>query len=301
MSRLSANTLFHFTPRQYLLDKFERGFAPRYNQEFDPDLDGEFFNRHNKVHNVNLKTGEEKIEKLSHHPTYIPMVCFCDIPMSSLEFHMSVYGKYGIGLRKEWGEEQALNPVMYVNENSTFFRILSGLFMFNDITYLMTNNNVVKELKLLQDAQYPLESIINIVELLRYSRMQAVTIRDLIMGHLKPRVSKGMYRGKFENYSYYDEKEWRYVPHLTSTEIPQFVQGQLSIDQLDDLNYKVKDKAITFKADMVKYIIVEKEGDIDFVINGLRDIKRRTGKFTEEDINLLVTKIITSKQIREDF
>lgn len=297
MSKLSANTLFHFTPREYLLDKFENGFAPRYNLEFDPILDGEFFNKHYKIINLNRKNGEQTEEKLEQYPTYIPMVSFCDIPLSNLNFHMEVYSSYGLGMKKEWADDNRLNPVMYVNENSTFFTVLSGLFIASDTFHLSLSREINDELKIVQDNGHKMESTVN---MLNFYHHQHVNTKDQIVAHLKPRICKGRYKNKYENYSYYDEKEWRYVP-INAKEHPLIIERKLTVQELDVLNKRLRKTAITFSANEVKYIIVNNKVDIEFVVNGLNDIKRRTRKYSDEDIHNLTTKIITREQIIEDF
>ncbi|ASJ38397.1 abortive infection system antitoxin AbiGi family protein [Vibrio vulnificus] len=42
-----------------------------------------------------------------------PMVCFCDIPLSRATEHTAFYGSYGLGLTKDWGMRNNLNPVVY--------------------------------------------------------------------------------------------------------------------------------------------------------------------------------------------
>lgn len=46
-------------------------------------------------------------------PSYIgiPMVSFCDLPLSY--FAQNNYGEYGIAMRRQWGRERNLEPVLY--------------------------------------------------------------------------------------------------------------------------------------------------------------------------------------------
>lgn len=46
------------------------------------------------------------------------MVCFTDIPIELSEAHRNDYGSYGIGLKKEWGIKNKLNPINYVIKDS---------------------------------------------------------------------------------------------------------------------------------------------------------------------------------------
>lgn len=45
------------------------------------------------------------------------VVCFCDIPVDSLDIHMEKYGQFGIAFQKEFLLEQGALPVMYVPTN----------------------------------------------------------------------------------------------------------------------------------------------------------------------------------------
>ena len=106
MSNLSVDTLFHFTDElKWLAGIVEKGFIPRYCLEHQ---DGDM----------------NTVDLLS--PTYTAMVCFCDIPLEHISNYTSMYGKYGIGLRKDWGIERGVNPVMYFNNESYFINLLGG-------------------------------------------------------------------------------------------------------------------------------------------------------------------------------
>ena len=58
---------------------------------------------------------------------YIPMTCFCDIPLHQISYHAegnSVssidqgYGKFSIAFHKEFGIRKGIQPIHYLNENS---------------------------------------------------------------------------------------------------------------------------------------------------------------------------------------
>lgn len=87
-----SENLFHFTKSvDYLKNILGNGFLPRYSledtQAFDIGLD------------------------------YIgyPMVCFCDIPISRISEHTAFYGGYGLGMTKEWGLKNGLQPLLYAS------------------------------------------------------------------------------------------------------------------------------------------------------------------------------------------
>lgn len=82
---LSANTLFHFTNNiDNIINILTNEFSPRYCMESFEFLGG-----------CDLEIA-------------IPMVCFCDIPLSQIKNHIENYGGYAIGLSKEWGGQKEL-------------------------------------------------------------------------------------------------------------------------------------------------------------------------------------------------
>ena len=48
------------------------------------------------------------------------VVCFCDIPISDLKFHMKKYSKFGISFKKSYLVERGVNPIFYVAMDSRF-------------------------------------------------------------------------------------------------------------------------------------------------------------------------------------
>ena len=48
------------------------------------------------------------------------MVSFSDLRLSELKDNIGTYGKFGIGLTKDWSVQNGLNPVMYASHKSLF-------------------------------------------------------------------------------------------------------------------------------------------------------------------------------------
>ncbi|WP_425509081.1 abortive infection system antitoxin AbiGi family protein [Xanthomonas euroxanthea] len=49
-----------------------------------------------------------------------PMVSFCDLRLSELRSHMTNYGCYGLGMKKEWAARNGVNPVYYISSQASF-------------------------------------------------------------------------------------------------------------------------------------------------------------------------------------
>ncbi len=93
---LSSNTLIHFTAnKEALKGILADNFKLKYCKEV-------------------LNWGDKSPMEL-----YVPMVSFCDIPLSQIKEHISRYGHYGIGLTREWAVANKLNPVLYIQPGSS--------------------------------------------------------------------------------------------------------------------------------------------------------------------------------------
>src|SRR5437870_5351663 len=123
---LSANSLFHFTARlENLLNILTQEFRPRFCLE-----------------NFNLLHGTNPPE--TDLTWALPMVCFCDLPLSQTGFHLSVYGDYGIGLTKEWGKRNGIAPVLYAYAHSMLTAKL--VTMIDGLAADKTENRLTSEL-----------------------------------------------------------------------------------------------------------------------------------------------------------
>ena len=88
---LSAETLFHFTSFENLQRILDcKYFQVNYSKE-------QFTFRQSTMNH------------------YVPMVCFCDIPLTQTGDHIKQYKGFAIGLSKDWGIGHGLNPVFYIS------------------------------------------------------------------------------------------------------------------------------------------------------------------------------------------
>ena len=108
--KLSANSLFNFMKQyEYLEYAIEHmAFQPRYYPE--------------NIEYLNLN--QRGIALLEW---YIPMSCFCDIPLHQIAVHTEAYGKFGIGLNKNFGIKKGIQPIQYLNNKSVQVQELSKL------------------------------------------------------------------------------------------------------------------------------------------------------------------------------
>ena len=105
MGRIYSNSFFHYTKKYDVLVKIlEQGFIGAYANEQYPKNNG----------------------TLGH--LYIPMISFCDIPLSQLQY--IVYGNYAIGMSRGWGNTLPLCPVSYFpnSRRANFTRFITHCF-----------------------------------------------------------------------------------------------------------------------------------------------------------------------------
>ncbi|PWB20656.1 abortive infection system antitoxin AbiGi family protein [Flavobacterium sp. HTF] len=209
-----------------------------------------------------------------------PMVCFCDIPLSEVKNHLDSYGHYGIGLSKEWAVKKMLNPVLYLEKESALTKsILQQALRIAD-------NRI-------QVAKNP--SLEKIDEVWRQELMTTTSYMKNYEGNL---IVKGK---EYSNYRFYNEREWRYVP--TKEELGKNKRAvQIELYEKDKNSYNKELQKVKLDFDLstdISYIIVKSKEDIHKVLEFI-SIKFKK-KLLAAEIEILMTKIITTNQIVNDF
>lgn len=278
MAQISSNSLFHFTDTvKSLKSILINGFFPRYCLEDWRDI-------------------------LSDRLNYaFPMVCFCDIPLSQTRLHTQQYGGYALGMSKEWGEINKINPVLYTYRGSaTASHVTNAIKKLIDVSNALSDLIVVAGLTE-EDADIESVYLLKIVEHLSYLRNELQDDVYSIAKYLKP------YQGRFwikqskrfsrKKINYYNEREWRFIPESL---YPQAINEReySDKDELDRHNKNANKYKLEFSSNDIKYIIVAQENEIpkiaDYIFNKFK------GKYTYKELMLMVSKILSIDQVIAD-
>lgn len=209
---------------------------------------------------------DEDTNSLAAHP----MISFCDIPLSQSHKHFDAYGRYGIGLNKSWAKKLGINPVLYIDEKSSISKTLGELL--KERRNKNSNLTVDQRNKILRIKSFTK----NYSGLLKRKNIEIL------------------------DYKYYDEREWRFVPESKDLKGAKFsIHLKDYLRNKDKFNEQIADIRIGFKAHEITYIIVENTSEIPELIKILR--KHFTDKLTENELDLLFSKICSTRQIQEDY
>ena len=254
-SRVQADTLFTFTSHvDYLITSIKDGMiSPRYCAE---DLS------YLKIRGI---------KKMA-----FPMKCFCDINLHKLEDHLVWYGYYGLAFSKEWGMQNKIQPIQYINPDSELRKDFVDAFS--------------AALKVDASKQTTAQQ-----------KMKSFLLHQLM--YYKP------YSGMFENRNtkkrfnkcFTDECEWRFIPDVTVAGFQQVYYDQSIINAgvLNDMSNAmsgIADISLPFEYSDIKYIIVKNSSDF----------AKLTAAITElglDDIaeHELISKIIIWENSKGDF
>lgn len=250
MSRniLSANTIFHFTKEMLTLESIlTNGFYPRYCMEkFD------------------------YVDYVREREFPMPMVCFCDIPLSGIEEHKEQYGEYAIGMSKDWGKINGINPLIYTTSESIPTKML------NEIA----------------EGLYKNEKVLEYVKMVQFMTAYMKPYE----GHMWNKNTNS-FDGQWT--TFYNEREWRYVPKDLLGDNWLFKDGFLDGDKRKVYNDRVEKFKLKFNPNDIKYIIVKSDDEVVDMVDMIMTIYKN--KYPQDDLIKLTTKILSMDRVIEDF
>jgi hypothetical protein len=247
---VSSNILFHFTNSMDNLKSILKiGIIPHYCLEYTLDPE-------------DITAAAEKFP-----PRYaIPMVCFCDLPISLIRKHLGEYGPYGIGLDKKWGLKNGVTPVLYTHSTAQTLR---------PVLHRSIKDTKVNDLKTENDLR-------------------------LIAAYTKPFLGSAWRNKEVKpGILFYDEREWRYVAVIREDE-PLFLDREdyYNIKKRNNLQKRLKKQnTLSISPDFIQYLIVPPDEDEDNIIE-LYDFIMSL--YSRRDAKLVSTAIMTVDRIQKD-
>ncbi len=290
MESLRTSSLFHYPKKLNTLKKIlAQGFKPNYCKENFSISDTQ-----------NLIVG-------------IPMVSFCDIPLTRISNFKYRYNEYAIGLSKEWGLRNGINPVLYATPNSFLFNSLQKVnemrIQKEDILNkqmstreypitINTQNFNALPLKL-NDPEF--EKIFNSF----MDNVHLVEVQSTLFGFTKAYFETR----KDKRQDNYEENEWRFV--LGENKIPDINIGwKWGVESYSNWRGNEKEpkpdsvfKPLKFAFEDVNFIIVRNDSQIPNMIKYIQRLKEFGGnKITSNSLkSILISKIISMGRIEKDF
>lgn len=245
---ISTNSIIHYTKSFDILSLIlKEGFKIKYCAEV-------------------LRLGETGSSQAAH-----PMISFCDIPLSNSSQHFDAYGRYGIGLTKEWAVKNGVNPVLYIDKDSLIAK--SIYFLIKERRKSDTNLNKVQKREILQIKSYA-------------KNYKGILKRD---GETDKK-----------DYIFYNEREWRLIPSKDEINNKPFsISLKKYYNNKEVYNSSLNDYRYKFDIQDISYIIVEKTNEIPAMVKVLRDIHNH--KVSGNDLDILLSKICSTEQILTDY
>ena len=298
----SANTLFNFMTEFGFLQNilYKKAIVPRYCIE--------------NMDYLNVKLGAKKFTDIA-----ILQKCFCDIPLHKLaetfnvsgtgdsfnslsiedkfkiqhnNTHFDFYGKFAIGFSKQWSEQKRLQPIHYLNIESTFieqFKQVLNEALNSDELPDVYSDDIVQRLAFIK----PLRGLMQ-----RKFRQQDGS-------DISVEIQK----------NFHDECEWRYVPDsatLSAVQLESIIANTNIIENFE-LREKINKSLETeqysslwlrFEYDDIRYIIVP---DNYYRIKLIQAIKKIPNQMFSKTKNIslqkqiMISKILVLEEIRRDW
>jgi len=234
-----SDNLFHFTKSLHVLKSILRnGIEPRYCLEDVSWLE------------------------VSHTHVAYAMKCFCDIPLTRINEHKEFYGHYGIGLTKEWGLRNGLQPVIYLRKNGNISKCVRYLLSLDEPT-----EEVQKQ-----------ELTMTIINMLALS---------------KPLTGKMRVGDQYIEKEFFQENEWRYAPPMREI----LVESRFNEDVELANAVAAKEHTLSFEPKDIKYIFVNDDNEIPEIVDF---INSNLGRYSMNDLKILQSRIISLKSIEAD-
>lgn len=259
-------------------------------------------------------------EKFNDETILIPMVAFCNIPLTQVG-HFVYYGDYGIGLSREWAIKNNVKPVRYIVDNSSLDvssitniihlkNHLSKEFSYNARPERLTYNGQTYN----NTSFYDFDREITELKELTTTNIQFSKYWETeIDVEFEIKEFKANHKQKNIKINCYNEREWRFIPELKSEEYPKIISNKNNSQEPEFKNFSksnnkphITEKEYTLKFELndLKYLLV-REGEIDKTIELLKETFDKEEVSDQKEVSRRLEKgellILTRNKIFRDF
>lgn len=257
----SANTLFNFMSKYEFLE-----LALRHMKLFSRYVEEE-------ISYLDLHISNQRISRVA-----FPMLCFCDINLHKVNFHVDGeegYGKFGIGLKKNWCEKKGVQPITYVNPDA--YQTMEFARVFNKGIALIDKESAFPD---------------DFFDLL----LKQLAITKPLKGTMEK-------KGKYIEKNFHDEQEWRFVPRIDSKVTPDFLNDVLDSSMMDWFSRRdlsdglktLKESQLELEINAINYIFVEDDKNKYKVLELINEL------FDDMDKLDMASKVVVYNQLEKDW
>lgn len=233
---MRTRTLFHFTSSIHILQAIlkDQAFWPRFSLE-----DYTWITQGDPFHLA------------------FPLVSFCDIPIARVTEHTDYYGKFGIGLARDWGVKNGINPLLYLNGDCKICDEIRDA-----IVAIMGDREPTTDLE-------------------KERQRKGLAL----LSYTKPIIGAQKRGGKIEKKDFYEESEWRFIPKNIYLH-EDFMLDEEDFGKAQEVdkrnNWTRSESLLGFKPADIKYIFVENSKDlprmVDYIYTELKHLNQAEAK-----------------------
>lgn len=275
MGHFRTTTLFHYTKEIEILKSIlKEGLIPNYCYE-----------------DLSYSNNDRGIG--------VPMISFCDIPLSKTNSFIERYGNYAIGLTKEWADKKGINPILYAKDDN----ILTSLSFYKSV-----EKHYRDELKKYGGNSHEIS-----FDLSPGPKPQIASLFNYHNAHEANESIHGMvkkYHGEYNDQKQinYDENEWRYLVEDTidtlwfwSKEDYENWRGDKNTSKPSPTK-ALKDKKLEFSVKDIAFVLIKEESEIPQIVDFINKEGVISDKYIDDYEKLILcSRIISFERIKNNF
>lgn len=313
MNPISTSSLFHFTKKYDVLKLIlKNGLRYTYSCETFPI---EIIKNH-------FAETSSSVPKKIYPNIAIPLISFCDTPLTRVAQHSNIYGKYFIGIEKDFINaigSAYLNPLLYANADYLKNAVSELSALPCHLTRLL-NSYVQKNHK--EFEQFVAENTKNpgsecLLDLLPNDYRDLLRCKFVFMKRMNQILAlykpiTGTFRG-IKNYFFIDEREWRsFIPENDAEWKWGISKAEYFRNYLKWTNELIEDKKRYYTIIpqflyCISHIAVDKEVERQNIIQYIRETPQLFGWdiYNQKECSLfkdiLISKVTTFERIEADY